>query len=321
MQCFRFHMPESFAIREIAVGDDSIVVGTSAVMLALYAAAAKLADLESPLLIIGEAGAGKRTIAHHIHNGSPRRSEPFRIIDSLAFSTAVDKGNGADKMLGSGGTVLFTQPSQMSQPAQQKILKLIQRDRRGPRIVAASNEDLDHAVRTRRIGEEFCHAISAVSLRVPPLRARRDEISLLTNYFLQQYARAFGRPKPKPSSAAVEFFQTYRWPGNVAELETAMKSLVAIGDETLVMAALRASAWANGRSEGRPTASLKQAAREASLEAERELISDVLLSTAWNRKRAAQQLQISYKALLYKLKRIGIESPALRRTMENGESQ
>jgi two-component system response regulator AtoC len=203
--------------------------------------------------------------------------------------------------------------------AQQKILALIlrPRSRRLPRVVAAASEELEHALRARRMNEDFCHAIGSVCLRVPPLRARREDVLLLSEHFLRRYARIFARPKPTPSPEAVEFFLTYRWPGNIAELETAMKSLVAIGDERVVLEALRASAWTGRPKAGFENSSLKQTARAASLEAERELISEVLVSTNWNRKRAAERLQISYKALLYKMKRIEIGPPAVQRT--NGE--
>jgi DNA-binding NtrC family response regulator len=308
-------MPDRLETREGSAGNGFAVPATSVIMAALYAAAEKLADLDVPILIVGEAGTGKRAIAQHIHEVSSHCHEPFRVIDSSLYSAAVAAGNGAEKMLGPDGMAFFTQASQVSELAQQKILKLIQRGRHGPRIVVASDEDFDHAVRTRHIGEEFGHVIGAVCLRVPPLRVRREEIPHLAGYFLQQYSRSFGRPKPEPTPAALEFFNNYRWPGNVAELETAMKSLAALGDESLVLAALRSSAWASGRTPGLQTASLKQAAKAASFEAERQLISDVLASTGWNRKRTAQQLQISYKALLYKLKRIGIESPALPQTI------
>jgi two-component system response regulator AtoC len=293
------------------VGGASVVPGSSPVMLGLYAAAAKLAELETPVLILGELGTGKRTLARCIHDISPRRNEPFRLVDATQFSAAVAKGNSTNRLLGSDGMIFLCDTAQMSSPAQQKILQVIQGGRRAPRVIVASNEELDHAVRARRVDEEFYHAIGSVCLRIPPLRARREDIAPLSEHFLRQYSRAFGRPKPELSAEALEFFRSYRWPGNVAEMETAMKSLVAIGDEALVLAAVRASAWATGRTDGARTASLKQAARAASLEAERELIFDVLTSTGWNRKRAAQRLQVSYKALLYKLKRIGIESPAL----------
>jgi DNA-binding NtrC family response regulator len=313
-------MSDRWETRGFTAGSGITVPVTSAIMVALYAAAEKLADLDVPVLIVGEAGTGKRAIARHIHDVSSHRHEPFRIIDSSVYSEAVTSGNGADRLLGTDGMAFFTVASQVTEPAQQKILKLIKRGRGTPRIMVASNVDLDDAVRARHLGEEFCYVIGSVCLHVPPLRTRREEIPFLANCFLEEYSRSFGRPKPEPSAAALEFFRHYRWPGNVAELETAMKSLAAIGDESLVLAALHSSAWAAGRTQGPPTASLKQAARTASFEAERQLISDVLASTGWNRKRAAQQLQISYKALLYKLKRIGIESPALTKAAVAGDS-
>ena len=128
------------------------------------------------------------------------------------------------------------------------------------------------------------------------------------NKFLDEFAIIFGRPKPVLSQEMVSFMLDYGWPGNFKELETAAKTLVAIGNEAITIAALRASAVkskANG--DGQPL-SLKQASRAASLQAERELISEVLTSTGWNRKQAARELRISYKALLYKIRQIGMEN-------------
>jgi two-component system response regulator AtoC len=142
---------------------------------------------------------------------------------------------------------------------------------------------------------------------LPPLRQRREDISLLVSHFLRKYARDFLRPVPLLSAETLQLFQDYSWPGNLRELEDAAKALVALGNESVAMGGLRAllrrpDAAGNG---GR--VSLRQAARAASREAEKELILQVLTRTRWNRRRAAQELQISYKALLYKLKQIGCE--------------
>jgi DNA-binding NtrC family response regulator len=288
-------------------------------MRSVYAAAAKLAELDTPILIIGETGTGKCTIARRIHDSSARRNEPFRVVDASTFSQSVEKKSVADKLIGTSGTVFFTDAAQLILPAQRRILNLIRSDsRKTPRLIVATNDALDQAVRANQIDEDFYYAIGSVCLRIAPLRARRQDIRTLSQYFLRQYAYEFGRTKPEPSAQAVEFLSNYRWPGNVEELETAMKSLVVTGDERLVLAALRASSWTKGNHASQ-TASLKQASRAASFEAERELITDVLASTGGNRKQAARQLQISYKALLYKLKRIAIESPAMQPALESGE--
>jgi len=280
----------------------------SPTMLAIQKAAIKLAELRTPVLIVGEPGSGRQTLARSIHAASRYNGASFRVLDCSEFAPNKE-GSKADTFVGAAGTLYFSDIAELSLPAQREILKLIQTES-GPRILFSTCDNLEHGVRNRTLSEEFYNAVSSVCLRVPPLRARRDDIGCLAEHFLEQYSREFQCAKPKLSPQARDFLLSYHWPGNVAELQMAMKSLVAIVDERLVIAALRSSSWIGTRKDSEQFAPLKQTARAASFEAERKLISDVLASTGWNRKRAAEKLQISYKALLYKLKRIGIESPA-----------
>ena len=155
-----------------------------------------------------------------------------------------------------------------------------------------------------RLREDFYYRISGVCLRLPPLRQRREDIPQLVNFFLAKYARDFRRPVPQLSAPTQQLFQDYAWPGNIRELEDAAKAIVALGDESVAMGGLRSLLMRSDRGNGEKI-SLKQASRAASREAEKELILRVLDRTRWNRRRAAQELQISYKALLYKLKQIG----------------
>jgi transcriptional regulator with PAS, ATPase and Fis domain len=129
----------------------------------------------------------------------------------------------------------------------------------------------------------------------------------LTNHFLQKYGQDFHRSVPDLSTETLQLFQDYAWPGNLRELEDAAKALVALGDESIAMGGLRSLLRRSDANGNGARISLKQAARAASREAEKELILKVLTRTRWNRRRAAQELQISYKALLYKLKQIGYE--------------
>ncbi len=169
-------------------------------------------------------------------------------------------------------------------------------------------------MRAGRFRQELYYRIDGVCLRLPPLRRRKEEIPGLVAYFLAKYAALFGRPQFSLSSQSLQILLDHSWPGNIRELENVVKKIVVVGDERIAVADLgpsRAeSPSAIGVAEG---ASLKQAARKASREAERELILKALARTRWNRKRAAQELQISYKALLYKLKQIGIDNPAALR--------
>jgi DNA-binding NtrC family response regulator len=176
----------------------------------------------------------------------------------------------------------------------------------GPaRLICGSARDLEAEVKAGNLREDLYYRISGVCLRLPPLRQRREDIPILVEHFLQKFGRDSERKVPVLSEETLRLFEEYSWPGNVRELENAAKAIVALGDETVAMGGLRAilrrpDAAGNGK-----RVSLKQASRAASREMEKELILRALTHTRWNRRRAAQELQISYKALLYKLKQMG----------------
>jgi two-component system response regulator AtoC len=171
-------------------------------------------------------------------------------------------------------------------------------------------------MRSGRFREELYYRINGVNLRLPPLRQRKDDISGLLDFFLKKYASLFGRPEPQLSSATVDLLLRYSWPGNIRELENVARKIVALGNEQLAVSDLSIgiapkaaesapdSSFGNGHATGQ---SLKQASREASRHAEREMILKQLERTHWNRKKTARDLQISYKALLYKLKQLGLD--------------
>jgi transcriptional regulator with PAS, ATPase and Fis domain len=157
--------------------------------------------------------------------------------------------------------------------------------------------------------EDFCYLVSAVTLRIAPLRYRKAEILSLADDLLEHYARQFDRGKPVLGEEIAGFLMEHTWPDNLAELETAMKTVAAIDDPSISLAALKAAAAATKLNANRQTRPLKQAARVASTQIERRMISEVMAATGGNRKRAADELGISYKALLYKLKQAEIDSP------------
>jgi two-component system response regulator AtoC len=162
-------------------------------------------------------------------------------------------------------------------------------------------------MRAGRFRSELYYRINGVCLRLPPLRDRKEDIPLLVESFLTKYAAEFGRSRPTLSPRALRMLLDYSWPGNIRELENAVKKIVALGAENLALPEMVAEP-VEMRTEVSETRSysLKAAARAASREAEREMILEALARTRWNRKRAAQELQISYKSLLYKLKQIGL---------------
>jgi two-component system response regulator AtoC len=173
------------------------------------------------------------------------------------------------------------------------------------RLICGSSRDLELEVKAGRFREDLYYRVSGVCLRLPPLRQRKEDIPYLVSFFLTKYARDFERPVPQLSAATQRLFQDYAWPGNIRELADAARAIVALGDESVAMGGLRSLLMRSEVAGNGESISLKQASRAASREAEKELILKALTRTRWNRRRAAQELQISYKALLYKLKQIG----------------
>ncbi|MGH9454984.1 MAG: helix-turn-helix domain-containing protein, partial [Terriglobia bacterium] len=219
------------------------------------------------------------------------------------------------------GTVLLDEIGELDAACQSRLLEMLSLWDDGPSgakrvqgIISTTCQNLEEEMRAGRFRGELYYRISGVSLRLPPLRQRREDIPVLLEFFIAKYAGAFGHAKPRVSANGLLHFQTYSWPGNVRELENAVRKLVATGDERMALRdltgdAVREATGAWTGSEGGH--SLKETAKAASRQAERELILKVLTRTRWNRKRAAQELRISYKALLYKLKQIGLEDSGL----------
>jgi len=195
-------------------------------------------------------------------------------------------------------------------PAQAELVRQLSwsgdEQRRAPRFICGTSRELEPEVKANKFREDLYYRISSVCLRLPPLRQRKEDIPALRDWFLSAAASELSRPVPVLSQEAQSFFVEYHWPGNIRELKDTARAIVALGDEALAMGGLRSLLRRAERGNGEKI-SLKDAARAASREAEKELILQVLTRTRWNRRRAAQELQISYKALLYKLKQIGYE--------------
>lgn len=289
----------------------AFVEGLSPSMRAVGAVIRELAQSEVPVLLLAEKGAGKHATARWIHEMSRRSGEPFR---GLACSTlqAEDLAPLGEHDWFRQGTVFLDELADLSPETQSRILEGLPRAENhgtkpgdSARLICASARDLEVEVKAGRLREDLYYRISGVCLRLPPLRQRREDIPQLVEHFLAKYAQDFCRPLPHLGVEAHRLFQDYSWPGNVRELENAAKAMVVLGDEDVAMGGLRALLSRPEAADNGVQVSLKQVARAASRVAERELILRVLNRTRWNRRRAAQELQISYKALLYKMKQIG----------------
>ncbi len=287
------------------------VTAESPAMKALELAIGNVAGTAVPVLIMGEAGAGKRTLAHRLHQISRRKQDHCEEIDcrDLTPDVLVTAGKLNGESAGCG-TLLLNDIAELPAACQSVLLDLLvtKQGTNGfhTRLVACTQRNIEEEIRNKRFREDLYYRLAGICLRVPPLRHRREDIPVLTNYFLTKYSSLLGRPEPVLSDATRQFLSEYEWPGNVSELEAAVKTIAAIGDERIAVMALRSGSMNGARTHTEGT-SLKEAARAASRQAERELILRVLSRTRWNRKRAAEELQISYKALLYKLKQIGVD--------------
>jgi len=305
------------------------VRGVSSAMRALERVIAEVAPTDVPILLVGESGTGKEVVALEVHRCSRNFNEPFVKCNCAGLvpeSLRMHLENGANagpELTGRSGTTFFNDISRLDAASQDVLLQFLSgadsaQKRRclHDRVVSSATCNLEEEVRAGRFREELYYRINGVCLRLPPLRQRQEDVPPLLDHFLKKYASSFERPEPRLSSAAMESLRHHSWPGNIHELENFARKLVILGDEELALSDLVLSGVPNAMEPHRGTAannhpnkfrSLKAAAREASRNVERELILNSLERTHWNRKRTARELQISYKALLYKLKQLDID--------------
>jgi two-component system, NtrC family, response regulator AtoC len=282
----------------------------SAGMRTVEAVIRELSQNDVPMLVVAEHGSGKAAAAARIHALSARTAEPFEIHQGREVSEEILAGRDRQ-----GGTIYLQEVGDLSAAAQKELVRQIGlsgqgnagAQRRVPRFVCGTSRELEPEVKAGKFREDLYYGISGVCLRLPPLRQRKEDIPVLRDWFLSAAARDFTRAVPVLSAETQNFFLEYNWPGNIRELKDAARAIVALGDEALAMGGLRSLLRRADRAGNGEKISLKDAARAASRDAEREIILQVLTRTRWNRRRAAQELQISYKALLYKLKQIGYE--------------
>ncbi len=294
----------------------------SAGMRTVEAVIRELSQNDVPVLVVAEHGSGKAAAAARIHALSGRAADPFQVYQGGETSAEILAAGARSN--GRGGTVYLQDVENLTPEAQKLLVRQIGLHGHGngnhhnddrhnddqrhlPRFICGTSSELEPEVKAGKFREDLYYGISGVCLRLPPLRQRKEDIPVLRDWFLSAAARDFSRTVPMLSAETQSFFLEYSWPGNIRELKDAARAIVALGDEALAMGGLRSLLRRVNRGGNGEKFSLKDAARAASREAEREIILQVLTRTRWNRRRAAQELQISYKALLYKLKQIGYQ--------------
>src|SRR5215831_17927203 len=329
--------------------DFTMLFGTSPKMMEVKMTIEQVANTTATVLIRGESGTGKEVVARMIYGESSRGDKPFvkvncaaiphELLESELFGYEPGAFTGATRQkLGkfeqaNGGTVFLDEISEMHPALQAKLLHVLQDhefSRLGGkrdiavdvRVLAATNKPLERAVEEGVFREDLFYRLNVVTIHIPPLRERREEIPVFLEYFLSRYSDYYSKHPPMFSEYAVSRMMEYAWPGNIRELENLVKRYVIVGNEAQIIrelsthkpivSSLSASQAASAASPVSPAAggngtdlempSLLEIGRRAAMQAEREAIERVLAQTRWNRRQAAKILRISYKALLNKLK-------------------
>jgi DNA-binding NtrC family response regulator len=274
-----------------------------------------------PVLLVGESGTGKEVFALQIHRHSPRRDKPLVKLscaslgaDSLLVRLRETEGFSSQNGTPTADTVFFDEVSDLDTACQRSLLHALseaetfsEKPFQFARTIASTCRNLEEEIQLGRFRSDLYYRINGFCLRLPSLRQRKEDIPLLAEAFLSKYAPLFGREPRALNARTIDALCDYDWPGNIRELENVVKKIVALGDEQVAVADLAPGSKTPPSVSETMKLSLKSAARRASFQAERELILKTLARTRWNRKRAAQELQISYKSLLGKLKQIRLE--------------
>ena len=324
--------PGSSPGMQVPVPDDllgPIVHSINTTMLEVERIAREVAPTDISVLIFGESGSGKEILARQVFCCSNRTDKPFLKVHCGRLGQAQ---GGVDSLSFEGepkrncmGTLLLDAIDELALPLQQNLLELLDtgdpaawasgnRETAPWRVIATSSRELNEEIRKARFRADLYYRLSGVCLRLPPLRERREDIEPLAMFFLERFSEALGRRrKMSLSQSGLKVLLNYPWPGNIRELENVIRRVVVLDDEEQALKSLSEAMPSSTPHQGHLCAagneslSLKKATHLAVRDVEKELITKALTKTHWNRKQAAQELGISYKALLYKLRQLGLD--------------
>ena len=332
--------PPDDAPKEVALTENHSFVRSSKRMRELEQQAALVARADIPVLILGESGTGKEILALYTHKMSSRSQHTFLKVNCAAvpadlleselfgyeqgaFTGAVKTKPGKFEVC-SGGTIFLDEIGEMPAILQAKLLQVLQDGTfsrlgsRSPmkvdvRVIAATNINMKEAMAQKTFREDLYYRLNGFTLSIPALRNRKEEIPVLSDYFMRKAAKRYGR-SPFPFSAALTHALTeYSWPGNIRELENVINRYLVLGEEQAIldelMPALTLDRGSSTSADTGNAGGLKQMVRSLKGSAEATAIQQVLEGVGWNRKAAANDLQISYKALLYKIKQYDLSPP------------
>jgi DNA-binding NtrC family response regulator len=325
----------------IELGEGVYFFCATPMMRQLRTQALQVAKFDFPVLLLGESGTGKEVLAKLIHKYSDRAHRTFlkvncaavpsELLESELFGYEPGAFTGANKSkpgkfeLCNKGTLLLDEIGEMSPALQAKLLQVLQDgqfSRLGGRVtvkvdvrvLAATNINMPQAIAQKTFREDLYYRLNSFVLRMPSLRERREEVPMMLRHFMIQLADRYACAQLTVSQRLLQACEAYSWPGNIRELENFVKRFLVLGDEATAVAELQkatapepaGSGAASLQQKPQTQPDLKEMVRHLKNGAESEVIAQVLEETAWNRKRAAVKLNISYKALLYKIRQYDI---------------
>ncbi|HVH71866.1 MAG TPA: sigma 54-interacting transcriptional regulator [Candidatus Dormibacteraeota bacterium] len=295
--------------------DHDFVCGQSRAIEGPNAIVGQIAKTQIAVLIVGESGTGKEAYARLIHHLSEQGGFPLKKLSctGLELEHLHPQLKALRPDIEPGQRTLFLDRiDELDMTSQNALLSLLpdgdgeEIGEKRLRLISSASQNLEVEVESGRFRHELFFRINGVRLHLPPLRERKEDIPAFFDYFLAKHASELNRQKPALSTDELELLTAYEWPGNIRELGNLARTMVALGSPKTIIANLGGSAGLATKNPMLAQTSLKDAARAASRRTERQLIIKALERTHWNRKRAAQQLQISYKSLLYKIKQTGV---------------
>ena len=316
------------------------IVGTSESLRTALDLAKRVAPTRSTVLVSGETGTGKELIAGVIHANSPRAAAPFvkvncaalpeTLLESELFGHERGAFTSADRLRigrfeqADRGTLFLDEVGDMSPATQAKLLRVLQDQqfhrlggtkalRTDVRIVAATNQDLEQAIRAGRFREDLYFRLHVIGIRLAPLRERSDDLEALSRHFLAEFSRQLGRPRTDFSAEALARIQAHGWPGNIRELRNAIERAVLMSDGERIEAddiGLPETTGDGGGSGWRPELPPDGVALD---QVERAVVLEALRRTRYVQKEAAQLLRVSRRKLNYMIQRMGITHPSWRR--------
>jgi two-component system, NtrC family, response regulator AtoC len=331
-------------VEEIPLNENTSFVRSCKRMKEIESQCRLVARADIPVLILGESGTGKEVAAMLIHKLSARSQRPFLKVNCAAmpadlleselfgyeqgaFTGAVKSKPGKFEICDSG-TILLDEIGEMPAVLQAKLLQVLQDgtfSRLGSRtsvkvdvrVIAATNIDIKAAIAQKSFREDLYYRLNGFTLRMPPLRERTEEIPLLARHFMSKVAIKYECDALPIPSALMHALISYSWPGNLRELENTIKRFLVLADEQAIIDELnpwqQAASQASVNEGGENERSLKHLVRNLKGGAEAAAIAQSLEGSGWNRKAAANDLQISYKALLYKIKQYNLIPPPRKR--------